>query len=290
MGINIDHALVKKTIRETCNDTNPVLCFTALKQGFSLEVKSDRVVLTGNEATELLFTDFPSIYELINKLDDLGVTISKPMDYVATEVSTYLKELANTSIDAAAVSVKRKSYFSDETIDKILINYFTVYYPTEVDENEMPVVSEILTTSIDYSVFVHMVLWCSYMLLEEKRKNYATNRVLNEGLDTEDDSGMRNYLQTINSKTGDSFSVTENEVVGKDEDGFTALWGDKYSFYAKLQLFIRTKFEKLFKDYSLRDNVAVSINVPLDTHWSPFAYVNTKGLSSVSKDILSPNY
>ena len=93
---------------------------------------------------------------------------------------------------------------------------------------------------------------------------------------------------------GSVFSITENEKDGYfiedfNRKGSDNIWGDRYSFWYRLMLYLRDLLENTFGDYSLRkDNVIpgyISLQRELDfrEYFDSYPFV----LSPLSRGIIS---
>ena len=92
------------------------------------------------------------------------------------------------------------------------------------------------------------------------------------------------------TRVGDVFTEMEKtDESGTGLDGFTSLWGDKYSYLTKLQLYIRSMFEKQFQDYSLRDNAMISQTFTMDKTWERSSWINPHLFSNDTYGVLVDN-
>jgi hypothetical protein len=136
-----------------------------------------------------------------------------------------------------------------------------------------------------------MIVWVAYWLVDKKRANMAANeslRELNEESFVSSDE-LINFLPEVSTRVGDTFTVTErSDEIGEGTADFTALWGDKFKFLTKHQLYLRNLLEGRFDDFSLRENRIIVGNLTIEKHYSDFSYVNTHSLSPVTKDIFLP--
>lgn len=278
-----------KAVREVALDLSPVACYSYKKQGFALTVApNDLTVTDGTESHNSTLTD-TKLYEQLNflaLLEDSTVTLS--MDYAPMEDASELVEVSDKALDSA-YTILRERYFTTASIKRTMLDFFLrYYYDHRLLTNSYDL--EGLYGCIDFAETQKLILFTAFYLLEEKRKNYAANKQLRK-LNNEDvdcDEPMVNRMEEVSAKVGDSFKATETyDDTGLAFNDFSALWGDKYSFLTKLQLSIRTKFEQLFGDMSLRETTVGASYVPLEKHWINSAHYDTYDLSSLSKDLLS---
>jgi hypothetical protein len=294
MARQIDKPTYQETItciREIILDLQKVFCFDIEIDGggadFTFVKDSSSVTVMGT--TELL-TEVPKFYNLLELISDTsGIKATVRKDYVATEFTSSLVDVDHTA-ETEKQTISRSRYFSDQQIERKMEDYYAQYLPYT---DQIRLSSEIFT-DLDYFGIRKMCYWVAYYLLDEKRKNYAAVDVTlttaaNNGDYCEDESQLKQRDDRVTMMIGDSFEVTEQtKETGKDLEGFTALWADNYSYLTKLQLWIRQQYERLFQDYSLRDNVMVSQSTTLEKHWRPFVYVDTKYLSSFTQDFFLP--
>jgi hypothetical protein len=304
---------VMAAIREVILDVNPVSCFTVQKQGFSFTLTSTLASLidSGGNAINFSISGNTKLYMLVQWLQAQGATTSLLEDYVPLEYCSSLFPQSGIGI-TNAVSIKRGCYYSDQTICHILNNYCRKFYEHDfmvMLQSPVPYIGENYSGADLYDVNVSpygissldrrdrgkMTLWCSYFLLEERRKNSASLAFLknkNGDADAADcvKGDYRNLIEDTMTKIGDSFAITDKQQAdGSGEKDFTALWGDKYQFLTKLQLYIRERYEKIFGDYSLRDNVMVSTGFSIEKNWMYESYANTTTLSGFADDLLFSN-
>jgi len=286
------------SVRELILDINPVSCFTLQKQGLSFSANTEKAEVTGSTNATLLYSEAPKFYDLVSFLKDKGVDVKLSIDYVPLDYSSSLKDIPTVSLDSPK-EIMRRNYFSVEMIYKTVLDHFQKFYDYEyspyVDtfvyfngSAELDRMLGVMTTREQQKV----VLWAAYFLIEERRKNTASMNFLRTKNGEVDDlcagaGDFRNRYQETTTKVGETFVLREGqEELGKVEQDFTALWGDKYDFLTKLQLSIRDRFEKLFNDYSLRDSTINSTSFVLEKNWISHAYADTLSLSLFTKDLL----
>ena len=289
-SIEISNAL--RAIRELILDVSPVTLAKVKGQGFSFSKSSTDVVVDGVSYT---FEELPKVYDLMELLrekltedDDLLV---EP-DFVATEYTEGLQNFNHTFEPQTAeyFTLKRKRYFSDRAILDMMIEYYMENFQFT---DSRGVTVERIYSDLNYLDHRKLILWVAYYLIDRKRMLYASSQVLTSQQNGESEGlSFKNTSRTITAKVGDAFTETINEgaeggETGKGLEGFTALWGDQYSYLAKLQLWIRSRFEKQFADYSLRDNALVSSRLILEKSWSPDTYMDTTNFSRSTLDLIN---
>jgi hypothetical protein len=298
---NYDQILV--AIRELIMDVSPVQSFSVKKAtpGFSFS-KSDTQVIIDSVPYAIGSAEVLKIYHLMPLLIAKGASVDVLPDHVALELTSSLQNfnfLAAALEAADGATVSRSNYFSAETIDGVIEDFFNMYQPPLYWDNVPREVSSIVNT-LDYLDTRKLAYWTAYYLIDRKRMLVATSSVAQKkntfstvapgssGGGCDDDASLVNKERTVTMKIGDSFTVTETNAKQDEQPvGLTSIWGDNYEFLTKLQLYLRDRYERLFRDYSLRDNVAVSTTVTLEKGWTPFAYYDTHDLSQFTRDILT---
>lgn len=282
---NITYDQAIRTIREIVLDTNPVQCFRVSGQDFLFRKDSSGFGINTDTYT---FGQVEKYYDLMDKLRENEVTVSILPDFVSTEYSYGTLNFNYPSITEEK-TILRKNYFSDEVIEKVMEEFFNYY----CSYDGIPKTVHSIFDSLSYFNRRRLIFWVSYYLVDRKRMNYASAGEMIRlngsvgGDSCSSDGELKNTDTTITTKVGDVFSVTERiSDDGSGLDGFTSFWGDKYSYFTKLQLWIRDRFEKQFKDFSLRDNAMISQTFILEKGWEPSAWVDTINFSRDTYDIL----
>ena len=280
-----------KCIREFVQDLAPVHSFSVTTKNYDFSKAANYI--NYNSVLDDVSSQESKVYKVLNTLNATNngtteITTSIALDYVATEVSSLLVDFQNE--DEKELKVYSQNYFSEYTIQKHIIEFFNYYLCVDY----VPKTVEEIINRMDYTMKRKVCLWVAFYLIDEKRKNYASVKYSKSQDGTDDDctsSDMVNKTQNITTSVGDVFSVTESfDESGKGFENFTALWGDKYEYLTKCQLWIRDRFEKVFKDGSLRDGHLFSTSISNNKHWTPYAYGDTKNLSENFGDIFLPNY
>lgn len=283
-----------RSIRELVLDTNPVRCLTVTGQDFFFKKDSNGVVIAEKPFT---FGEVGKFYELVEKLfEEPKVTYGLTEDYVATEPVKTLNDVEFTLTSAEPTrGLYRKQYFSNETIENAMIEafpYLTCYvgYPRYT--------LDIFNNDLDYFDRRKLVLLTAYFLLDRRRMQTATatelirktNEINGVGDPCGGDGEIKNTSVSVTTRIGEVFTVNEKvEEDGKGLEGFTSLWGDKYSYLTKLQLYIRGLYEKQFGDFSLRDDAMRSSGFYLEKGWETSAWIDTINFSRTTLDILLPD-
>ncbi len=228
----------------------------------------------------------PKVYNVLRQLQLNGKceTITYPASYAATEVTTALTpcdyDATNTE---AGVIIKRDYYFSDEAIHEYVTRFVEYFY----DIATIPPPVAFTYQSIPYFNPRQVAYWVAYYLIDKMRMNFAAVDNIN-GLNS---AGLINTSEETITSVGDVFKTIEKNTDGTDGKGmlgFTSFWGDKYSYYTKLQLWIREQYERMFKDFSLRDDAMICQTFSIEKTWEPFAYIDSMRKSPYAKDIFTP--
>lgn len=238
----------------------------------------------------LSFNEYKTMEDLMNKLIEEGIVVAYTPYFRGTEPSTALiptkKELSE---DFTAF---RKYFFSDEEI-KAMIEW---YYYRVLDIKNVDLMEETIAKLIRPSER-HMTLWVSYFLVEKRRLYENAAAVIGQSFTDGSD-----YVGSVGNTAGDTttvnigsvFTVTEDPSTGYFTENFNGIgsdntWGDRYSFWYKLQLYIRDLLETQFGDYSLRKDTVMQGHVQLDRELDFRSYYDSFPftLSPLSRGILS---
>ena len=209
------------------------------------------------EIVALSFWKYRTMEDLMNKLIELGIVVAYTPYFRGTEPSTALIPMRKRlSEDFTAF---RKYFFSDDEVSNML----EWYYYKVLDIRDVNITDDITAKLIRPSER-HATLWVSYHLVEKRRlyenASSAIGQTFTDGSDYIGNGGTTAGLTTT-VNIGSVFSITEDPSTGYFSENFNSIgsdntWGDRYSFWYKLQLYIRDLLESQFGDYSLRkDNV-----------------------------------
>lgn len=279
-----------KSIRELVLDTNPVQCLKVSGQDFFF--KKD-VAGIGIANKTFSFGQMEKFYDLVGELFDTpNVTYKITEDYVANEPTKTLKDIIFTLGVGEERGLYRKNYFSQEAIDLAMIEGF----PAVADYVGYPRQMTTIYNELCYFDRRRIVLLTAYHLIDRRRMQMATaSELIRRTAEMNGDSvcgdgEIKNTKASVTTKIGEVFTVTEEiDESGKGMEGFTDLWGDKYGYLTKLQLYIRGLYEKQFGDYSLRDDAMRSSGFVLEKVWETSAWVDTINFSRSTRDILLPD-
>lgn len=286
MIADFDYQQSLKLVREVVLDISPVQCFKVSGQGFVFSKDSSGIVVDTETFT---FAQMQKQYDLLYKLREKEISVEILPDYIATGDNLELTDFNFPDLNSPRV-IEKRSYFPLSDIDNLYSEYFMNY----IEFDGVPKTVESIFNQLDYLEKRRLVLWVAYYLVDRKRMYYASSSEMIR-LQSSDSGGscgnegtFKNTDTSITTRIGDVFSMTEKiDESGKGLEGFTSLWGDKYSYLSKLQLWIRDRFEKQFKDYSLRDNAMISQSFSLEKAWRPYQWTDSLDYIG-SSDILNP--
>jgi hypothetical protein len=145
----------------------------------------------------------------------------------------------------------------------------------------------------------HLAAWVAYYLVDKRRLyEAAANSIGQSFSDGSDYTGSTDaslgggVSTTVN--IGSVFSITENPTEGFFAEDFNRVgsdnvWGDRYSFWFKLMLYLRGFLEETFGDYSLRKDNVIPGYICLTREQDFRAYYDSWPftLSPLSRGILS---
>ena len=245
---------------------------------------------TEETIVELLFKDYPIVDDLLNQLSKLGIVIAYTPYYRSEEPTNGL--IKTTKELTEDYTVFRRYFFADEEIIDVIQWY---YYSVLRISNEE--ITDELVGLLKRPSERHLSIWVAYQLVDKRRMyEAAANNIgqsFTDGSDYTGSSGSSSPTSTT-VQIGSVFSITEDAQQGYFYEDFNRVgsdntWGDRYSFWYKLMLYLRNLLEEHFGDYRLRkDNVipgTVSLQRELDfrEYFDSYPFV----LSPLSRGILS---
>ena len=282
-------------IREVSQDISPVGCFELTLPGFLASV----AVLTGDlswgpvlgGASQTVAPLRPTLAGLLYALE---TTQGAPktvvsLDYDPKAPLTSLLPRIGVSMETAAPGkLLRTYYFTDAQIQEQMLAYLQAKLGNRLGSTYSDTVEYWVTHNMHHDHVQQMVLWCAYWLLDSRRQTMSGAKFMRDKAQgAEGDERLVNRSQNITTRVGDTFTLVESEQPdGAAAGNNTNLWGDQYTYLAKLQLHIRNRLEKLYQDFTLRDNVVISSGFILERNWHPNDYVDGRNLSGQATDIL----
>lgn len=290
-NMTYDNAI--RSIRELVLDTSPVQTLQIGGQDFSFSKTDTEVQI---DQTTYALNQLPKLYDLVAELFTKNIKYLLTPDYVATEqVSGLLNVNITKTKDEPYETLFRRHYFSQQEIEQAM----ELAFPYFLSFWGVPRYTVDIYNDLNYFERKRLVLLTAYLLIDRRRMQMASvaelvqrNPSVGATIDLCGGGGadLKNKNVSITTRIGDVFTVTENaDNEGTEFSGFTALWGDKYSYFSKLQLYLRGLYEKQFGDFSLRDNVMVNSTFYLEKGWEPSAWVDTINFSRTTWDWILPD-
>lgn len=227
----------------------------------------------------------------MNALIEANVVVAYTPYFRGTEPSTSLIQVKDKELTEDFTAFRRY-FFSDEEIEEMTRWYYFVV----LDIKDVDLTDETIGKLIRPSE-KHLAIWVSYYLVD-KRRLYenaakAIGQTFTDGSDYTGSSDTTTGTVTT-VQIGSVFNITEDPNTGYFYEDFNRVgsdnvWGDRYSFWYRLMLYLRDLLETQFGDYSLRkDNVIpgyISLQRELDFRSYYDSYPFT--LSPLSRGILS---
>lgn len=240
----------------------------------------------------LAFQEYPNMESLLEALIANDIIVSYTPYFRGEEPSTSLIKVTDLAL-TENVTLFRRYFFSDDEI----IKWIQWYYWRVLDIPNAEITDELVGKLIRPSE-KHLALWVSYQLVGRRRLFEIAAGSIGQsftdgsdytGFDLSDSTGT-----TTTTQIGSVFTITEDPTKGYFYEDFNRVGsenvlGDRYSFWYRLQLWIREQLEEMFGDYSLRkDNVIpgyIELQRDLDfrSYYDSYPFV----LSPLSRGILS---
>lgn len=283
--------------------------FVTIDKSYIPEVEDEKVVkgrfymyrrttdaITGESIDEtivsLTFHDYPNMESLLEALIANNIVLSYTPYFRGEEPTSSLIQIADVEL-TTNLTLFRRYFFSDDEI----IKWIQWYYWRVLDIPNAEITDELVGKLIRPSE-KHLALWVSYQLVGRRRLFEIAAGSIGQsftdgsdytGSDLSDSTGT-----TTTTQIGSVFTITEDPTKGYFYEDFNRVGsenvlGDRYSFWYRLQLWIREQLEEMFGDYSLRkDNVIpgyIELQRELDFRSYYDSYPFT--LSPLSRGILS---
>lgn len=240
---------------------------------------------------ELPFNDYPTLEDIMNALIEANIVVAYTPYFRGTESSTTLIQVTNKELTEDFTAF-RKYFFSDEDIESMIHWYYLAVLGIKDAELTDDTVGKLIRPSEK-----HLAIWVSYYLVDKRRvyENAASaiGQTFTDGSNyTGSSDSTAGTVTTV--QIGSVFNVTEDPSTGYLYEDFNRVgsdnvWGDRYSFWYRLMLYLRDLLETQFGDYSLRkDNVIpgwISLQRELDfrSYYDSWPFT----LSPLSRGILS---
>lgn len=241
---------------------------------------------------ELCFWEYKTLEDIMVALIDAGIVVAYTPYFRGTELSTTLIQVTEKELTESFTAFRRY-FFSDEEIAQLI----EWYYWRVLDIPNVKLTDDIVGR-LQRPSEKHLALWVSYHICEKRRLYESAAGSIGQSFTDGSDYVGSNVSEgtgtTTTTQIGSVFTITEDPTKGYfyedyNRVGSDNVLGDRYSFWYKLQLWIRDQLENLFGDYSLRkDNVIpgyISLQRELDFRSYYDSYPFT--LSPLSRGILS---
>lgn len=214
----------------------------------------------GEEQNNIIELDLQerTLEEVMERLIEEGIVVAyTPYFRGAEKGTTLIKVTKELDEDFTAF---RKYFFSDEEIMHVVVRYYERVLGIRGEITD-EVISQLKRPSEQ-----HLAIWVAYHLVDKRRlyENAASSigQSFTDGSDYAGSSEASIGASTHTSvQIGSVFSITEDPTGGYFYEDFNRIgsdnvWGDRYSFWYKLMLYLRGLLESEFGDFSLRkDNI-----------------------------------
>ena len=293
---------IMTAVRELTFDRFIVPAFAVkAKAGYTISViptkgnEIGRIEIKSVESTEqdivYLFSEYHTLEEIMNALIEDEIVVAYTPYFIGTESVDSLIKVTNRSLDEDFTAFRRYFFSNSEISDMIRYYYLRVLDIPNVDLTD-DIVGRLQRPSEQ-----HLAIWVSYYMVNRRRLYEAASSSVGQTYSDGSDyvgstiDGMGN---TTTVQIGSVFSITEDPSKGYLYEDFNRvgsdnIWGDRYSFWYKLMLYLRELLENQFGDFSLRkDNVIpgyISLTRELDFRSYYDSYPFT--MSPLSRGILS---
>ena len=281
----------KSFVPETDSETEEVLKgkFTIYKETVTSETETE-----GTEKeiiVEFSFNDYPTLEDIMNALIEANVIVAYTPYFRGTEPSTVLIQVKNKELTEDFTAFRRY-FFSDEEIKTMICWYYFVVLDIKDVELTDEIVSKLVRPSEK-----HLAIWVSYYLVDKRRLyENAANAIGQTFTDGSDYTGSSDTTAgTVTTvQIGSVFNITEDPTTqdlyeNVAQVGVDSVWADRFSFWYRLQLYLRELLETQFGDYSLRKNQVIPGYVELRRELDFRSYFDSYPwtLSPLSRGILS---
>lgn len=214
---------------------------------------------TKEPIVELCFWEYQTLESIMDALINAGIVVSYTPYFRGTELSTNLIQVTEKELTESFTAFRRY-FFSNEEIAQLI----EWYYWKVLDIPNVELTDEIVGR-LQRPSEKHLALWVSYHICEKRRLYESAAGSIGQSFTDGSDYVGSNVSEgtgtTTTTQIGSVFTITEDPTKGYfyedyNRVGSDNVLGDRYSFWYKLQLWIRDQLENLFGDYSLRkDNV-----------------------------------
>lgn len=246
---------------------------------------------TTQNIVSLAFQDYQTMESIMEALIEANIVVAYTPYFRGTEPSTALIQVTKELTDD--FTAFRRYFFSDEEISKTIEWYY--WRVLDIKNVEL---SDDIVGKLQRPSEKHLALWVSYYLVDKRRLYESAAASIGQSFTDGSDYVGSNLSDgtgtTTTTQIGSVFTITEDPTKGYFYEDFNRVGsdnvlGDRYSFWYRLQVWLRQQLEELFGDYSLRkDNVipgSITLQRELDFRSYYDSYPFT--LSPLSRGILS---
>ena len=289
MGENVFVSVDKAFIPEVDNGEEPLKGrFLIYRKTVSEETGETNI----EEIVSISFQSCPTMESLLEALIANDIVVAYTPYFRGAEPSTNLIQVTEREL-TENITLFRRYFFSDEEIEKQI----EWYYWRVLEIPNVELTDEVIGKLIRPSER-HMALWVSYHLAGLRRLFEVAAGSIGQsftdgsdytGSDLSDSTGT-----TTTTQIGSVFTITEDPTKGYFYEDFNRagsdnVLGDRYSFWYRLQLWIREQLEEIFGDYSLRKDNVIPGYIELQRELDFRAYYDSYPftLSPLSRGILS---
>lgn len=240
---------------------------------------------------ELPFWQYQTLERIMEALIEAGIVVAYTPYFRGEELSTSLVQVTKELTED--VTIFRRYFFSDSEVKK----WISWYYLRVLDIRNVNLSDDVIGKLVRPSE-MHLTLWVAYHLVDMRRLYEAASASIGQSFTDGSDYAGSNVSDatgtTTTTQIGSVFTITEDPTKGYFYEDFNRIGsdnvlGDRYSFWYRLSLWIRSQLEDVFGDYSLRKDNVMQGNIVLTRELDFRSYYDSYPftLSPLSRGILS---
>lgn len=240
---------------------------------------------------DLPFNDHRSMDDIMNTLIGNGIVVAYTPYFRGEERADALIVVRDKELNDDFTAFRRY-FFSDEEIKKTIIWYYHKVLHIHNVEIDDEIIGKLKRPSEK-----HLALWVAYHLVDKRRLYEAAAKAIGQTFtDGSDYAGSNDTsIGTVTSvQIGSVFNISEDPSTGFLYEDFNRVgsdnvWGDRYSFWYRLMVYLRDLIEQHFGDYSLRKDMVIPGQIQLDKDLNFRSYFDSYPftLSPLSRGIIS---
>lgn len=263
---------IVKAVRELSFDRFfiPGIALKALP-GHTLTISTTQFKILRADNSTLYLGDLTTLTTfdmLTTSLIAAGIVISYTPYYNGEESTQQFIPVSAVSM-AGDYTAYKKFFFSDQAIYEWMQYYYLSVLAIRIPTDTLLADLDVWVPKLIYPNEQHVALKIAYWLVDKRRMyEYASEHV---GLNYTDGSAYSSSTspsgstESVTVQIGSVFTLTENPHNGELTEQFNSVGsdnvlGDKYSFWYRLSLYLRSKIEMEFGDYSLRPDQVINSN------------------------------